>query len=167
VIRRFGAGLGPVVFGGVVLVVVSFGLLGGCTRHTAEVDRWRQPGLDFSHLGDRFISDSIEFTDQLNRAHQVGDFVAISESAGALILSLSDTVARMEALVPLVHPDLAPVAVEIAISGRAWTEAAATALRAGLAADPALFAETRGVLNREREKFNLGIRKWNLAIEDK
>lgn len=160
-----GTTAGPAITWGIVPLVVLFASATGCERAAVDDTPWRGPGIEFSALADRFLEDSGRLTDLLNRAHASGDFAAISESAVGVIISLSDTVAKMEALVPQLHTDLTTVAAEIASAGRGWTEATSLALRAGLASDAALFAETRGVLGRERERFNLAVRKWNVAVE--
>lgn len=165
--RRFGVVYGPVLSWGIPVVAAMLLSLtsGGCTPKTPEDPRWRRPGTEFSALADGFVRTSADLTEKLNGAHTSGNFASISESAPALLVSLSDTVTKMEALVPRVHSNLTAIATEIASAGRAWVEAAGKALAAGLEGDAAAFAEASDMLNRERARINLSIRKWNVAIE--
>ncbi|MER3520994.1 MAG: hypothetical protein C4317_01645 [Acidimicrobiia bacterium] len=58
------------------------------------------------------------------------------------------------------HQNLVEIASEITDAGKIWIGAAQDALDAGLASDA-----PRAVLDRERQRFNLGVRKWNVTIE--
>ncbi len=163
-----GAFRGPAFLGqslAVFFLLLSYVLPTACGKTTANSEYPTRSGSEFSTLTDEFIEGSAGLTEKLNLGYSTGDFSAISDSAETLIGALSDTVTKMEKLVPDLHENLSPIASEIVSAGRRWLKAASDALRAGLSSDPAAFLEARSVLDREREAINLSIRKWNLAID--
>lgn len=146
-------------------LAVALLLFQGCASPTTSDESEKVAGRQFSSLADRFIESSSALTQDLNTAFSTGNFVAVSDSVASRIITLSDTLSEMDALLSRIHPDLIEIASEIDAAAREWTHAAREAFDAGLASDAARFAEAREALDRERQRFNLGVRKWNVAIE--
>jgi len=147
----------------ILLLVCSF--FSACSNPTRVDDPSREAGRKFSSLADSFIQSSTALTDDLNKALITGEFASIAGSATSRIITLSDTLSEMEKLLPLMHQNLVEIASEITDAGKIWIGAAQDALDAGLASDAPRFAQARAVLDRERQRFNLGVRKWNVTIE--
>ncbi len=144
-----------------VLLVISTACAG---RASVDPDQ-RKSGEEFSRLADEFIWTSGLVSDAIDRAHAGGDFASGADHAASLLVSSEQTVSRMEQITPSLHSSLADEASELTSAARAWNASALAAIAAGRQSDAVAYAEAVSEMNRQRERFNLAVRSWNLAIE--
>ncbi len=150
---------------GLALLALVLMVSTSCAGRASVSPDQRRSGEEFTRITDEFIRTSGLVSDAIDRANAGGDFVPNADHAASLLLASEQTVSRMEQLTPSLHPSLADEASELASAARAWNAAALEAITAGRQSDAVAYAQAVSEMNRQRERFNLSVRRWNLAIQ--
>lgn len=150
----------------VFALVLTAAIASSCSKPAPEeAARWHEAGIRFSRDTGRFIEQSHQLVGVIEDAYRNRAFSELTDAPVAIRESLSDTIVRMRAAAPEVHPDLVGLADEIVRLSSDWLDAAWSALVAGTLPDPAAFQRHVERMRGLRSRLDAAFRRWNSAIE--